>query len=103
KQTADEKADADCESNGNPQLRWDEIVLERIFHEERHAEEKREAADPREQFRAHELLPVNRRSGRSCDSRNSCFDEFFWNWRRHRFFLWHGCSRCCNRKSWRDR
>jgi hypothetical protein len=38
-------------------------VLEGIFHEKRHAKEKREPADPCEEFRAHELLPINRRLG----------------------------------------
>ena len=58
-QTADEKTGANEESNRNPQLRWDEIMLKRIFHEKRHAEEKRQPADPREQFRAHKLLPIH--------------------------------------------
>src|SRR6185369_1249867 len=37
----------------------DEIVIEGIFDEERHAKEQRESADPREQLYAHELFPIN--------------------------------------------
>src|SRR5258708_35140093 len=61
KQTARNKTGADDEPDGNPQLRRDQVVLERVFDEKRDAQEKREPANPREQFRAHELLPVDRR------------------------------------------
>jgi hypothetical protein len=85
-QTANNKSGADDESDRNPQLRRCQIVLERIFHEECDAEEKREPADPREQFRAHELLPINRRFGWSSDLRRARFEELLWDWQR----LWHG-------------
>src|SRR5262249_58334044 len=49
--------------------------LERIFHEKCDAEKKREPADPREQFRAHELLPIDRRFGWSGDLRRARFEK----------------------------
>src|SRR5206468_10008 len=70
KQAANEKADANHKSYGNAQLRWNQVVFKRIFHEERHAEEKREPADPRKELRTHELLPIDRRFARHCDLRN---------------------------------
>src|SRR5207248_3917623 len=51
-----------------------------------HAEEKRETADPREKFCAHELLPIDRRSDRNRGLPCFCVDEFLGNWRRLRFF-----------------
>ena len=55
---ADDKADSDEETERNADFGRDEIVLERILHEIGHGEEQRESADPGEQFRPHELLPV---------------------------------------------
>ena len=94
KQTANNKTGADDEPDRNPQLRRDQIVLERIFHEKRDAEEKREPADPREQFRAHELLPIDRRFGWSGDLRRARFEKFLWDWRRLRHCLGYDGSGC---------
>ena len=58
--TANEQGDADDEPDRHPQFRRDEIVLERILHEKSHPEKKRQPANPREKFRPHELLPINR-------------------------------------------
>ena len=44
--------------------RRDEVVVERVFDEERNAEKQREAANPRETFHAHELFPVDFRRWR---------------------------------------
>src|SRR2546430_1538703 len=60
--SADKQRHADDEANCNPHCRRNQIVLERIFDEKRHTEEKREPADPREKFCAHELLPIDWRS-----------------------------------------
>src|SRR5205807_10087185 len=103
--SADKQRDADDEANRNAQFRRNEIVLEGIFHKKRHAEEKREPADPREKFRAHELLPIDwrswwfwrrRRRFRLDNLRRSWRLGFFlslrldrrwsWQWRRHRNF-----------------
>src|SRR5205814_7303573 len=84
KQTANNKTGADDEPNSNPQLRRDQIVLERIFHEKCDAEEKREPADPGEQFRAHELLPIDRRFDWSSDLQCARPEKFSRDWRRLR-------------------
>src|ERR1043166_3440066 len=73
KQTANNETGTDDEPDRNPQLGWNQIVLERIFHEKCDAEEEREPADPREQFCAHELLPIDRRFGWSDDLRLARF------------------------------
>ena len=83
---ANEKAQADNEADRNAQFRWNEVVLEGILHEKSHAEEKRQTADPREKFCAHELLPIDRRSDRNRGLPFFCVDECLGNWRRLRFF-----------------
>src|SRR5258707_8096484 len=75
KQTANNKTGANDEPDRNPQLWRDQIVLERILHEKSDAEEKREPADPGEQFRAHELLPIDRRFCWSGDFRRARFEK----------------------------
>src|SRR4029077_7283108 len=82
KQTANNKTGADDEADCNPQLWRDQVVLERIFHEKCDAEKKREPADPREQFGAHELLPIDRRLGWFGDLRRARFEELLCDWRR---------------------
>ena len=56
---ADEQAKAGKKADGHAQFGRDEVVVERVFDEERDAEEQRKAADPRETFHAHELFPVD--------------------------------------------
>src|ERR1039458_10140928 len=57
--TADQQTEAGEKTNGDAQLRRNEIVVERVFDEERDAEKQRESAEPRETFDAHELFPVD--------------------------------------------
>src|SRR5262249_7471182 len=90
KQTANDKTGADDEPDRNPQLRWNQVVFERVFHEKRDAQEKGESADPREELRAHELLPVDRRFGWFGELRRFRDEELLWNWR----WLWR-CLGCC--------
>ena len=65
--SAHEQSDAGEKTDGDAQFRWNEVVVERVFDEERDAEEQRESTDPRKTFHAHELFPVDGRLG-------------FWRW-----------------------
>src|SRR5262249_12600254 len=76
-----------------PELWWDQIVLERVFHEKRDAEEKREPADPGEQFRTHKMLPVDRRFGWFGALRRFRCEELLWDWRRLWRCVGHGNRR----------
>ena len=60
---ANDQRDAGKKSDRNSQFRRNQIVFERIFHEEGDAEEQGKPANPGEHFRAHELLPVDVRAG----------------------------------------
>src|SRR5207248_5037740 len=53
-----DQSDSHQETERDPDFRRDEIMFERVFYEISHAEEQREAADPGEQLRPHELLPT---------------------------------------------
>src|SRR5262249_38057025 len=92
-QTANNKTGPDDEPDRHPQLRRYQVVLKRIFYEKRDAEEKREAADPREQFRAHELLPIDRWFGCFGELRRLRCKELLWDWRRLRRCFGYGNCR----------
>src|SRR6184192_2185102 len=61
---ASNQRQTDHETDCHAHFRRDKIVLERVLHEKRHAEEQRQPADPCEQFCTHKLLPVDGRQRR---------------------------------------
>ena len=60
RQADDDQNQTHSETDRYAHFRLNEIMLERVFHEKRDAQEKRQSADPCEELRAHELLPVDR-------------------------------------------
>ncbi len=83
-----EKSNPRDEPNRNPDLRRHEIVLEGVFHKKGDAQKQRQPADPREEFRPHEFLPIHRRASRFSVGRVCVPDDWCSrsrrNWRRLR-------------------
>ena len=87
-----DQTDSNQETERDPDFRRDEIVFERVFYEIGHAQEQREAADPGEQLRPHELLPIQtalqvRETERRLTFRNrfegrrACYRRSVYRWR----------------------
>ena len=60
RQATDDQNQTHSETDRYAHFRRNEIMLERVFHEKRDAKEQGQSADPCEELRAHELLPVDR-------------------------------------------
>ena len=62
-ESADDEAEGEEKADGDADLGGNEIVVEGVFDEETDGEQRSQAAEPREEFRAHKLFPVDGRCG----------------------------------------